>query len=182
MGVVRDEGADETLEAPKTREQMATKQDYEAQLESLTVTVDDKLAASEQRFARLEEMIGDIGVSAEEHERAVRLHGADVETYGPTPTSPLGEVCTFVRKALTAMENQQNKTKKGNFEHVFVEIVSGRGYKKDATKAKDLMYDATEPGFRLITSSKQFTRTGLTSLQRDTTPDITFVGNGGELP
>lgn len=43
------------------------------------------------------------------------------------------------------------------------------------------MHDATEQGHTLITNPKQPTRTGLTSLQRDTTPDLTFFKNGGEV-
>lgn len=61
MEVVEEE--DETSEAPKKRARTATKKNYEAQLEKLTATVGNMAAASEQRFARLEEMITAIAAS-----------------------------------------------------------------------------------------------------------------------
>ncbi|XP_077548449.1 uncharacterized protein LOC144161702 [Haemaphysalis longicornis] len=107
---------------------------------------------------------------------------------------------------LTAAEHQLSKGKKDKGEHVCLEISPGRGCKKglfavnvysnpkdygqksktllrakDTAKGKDLMYDATEQGYTLIANPKKPTRTGLTSLQRDPTRDLTFVKNGGDV-
>lgn len=51
------------------------------------------------------------------------------------------------------------------------------GYSRDTAKGRDLMREATEQGYTLITDHKQPTRTAPTSTQRDSTPDLTFVKN-----
>lgn len=49
------------------------------------------------------------------------------------------------------------------------------GYRRDTAKGRDLLHEATEQGYTLITDHKQATRTAPTSTQRDSTPDLTFV-------
>ncbi|XP_077553677.1 uncharacterized protein LOC144168602 [Haemaphysalis longicornis] len=55
------------------------------------------------------------------------------------------------------------------------------GCSRDTAKGRDLMHEATEQGYILITDHKQPTRTAPTSTQRDSTPDPIFVKNVGEV-
>lgn len=56
------------------------------------------------------------------------------------------------------------------------------GYLKTTTKGRDLIDDATDAGFHLLTDPTDPTRIG-TSITRDTTPDLTFVrpGRNGKM-